>query len=88
MWNEIAEHISQATGNAFEIKDNCPVGGGYINQSSAISDGEPVILDPATYYGYREVDIAMSELFGGFPNATWELDFVWRWLWFPSPSDD
>ncbi|MFW6357931.1 MAG: fructosamine kinase family protein [Chroococcales cyanobacterium] len=44
-------------------------------------DGEPVILDPATYYGDREVDIAMSELFGGFPagfyqgyNATWELD--------------
>ena len=30
-------------------------------------DGEPVILDPATYYGDREVDIAMTELFGGFP---------------------
>jgi len=43
--------------------------------------GEPVIVDPATYYGDREVDIAMSELFGGFPaafyqgyNAAWELD--------------
>jgi len=32
-------------------------------------DGEPVILDPATYYGDREVDIAMTELFGGFPAA-------------------
>ena len=31
--------------------------------------GEPVILDPATYYGDREVDIAMTELFGGFPAA-------------------
>ena len=29
--------------------------------------GEPVILDPATYYGDREVDLAMTELFGGFP---------------------
>jgi fructosamine-3-kinase len=29
---------------------------------------EPVILDPATYYGDREVDIAMTELFGGFPT--------------------
>lgn len=28
--------------------------------------GEPVIFDPATYYGDREVDIAMTELFGGF----------------------
>ncbi|MGM3305990.1 fructosamine kinase family protein [Anabaena sp. WFMT] len=30
-------------------------------------DGEPVIFDPATYFGDREVDIAMTELFGGFP---------------------
>jgi fructosamine-3-kinase len=29
--------------------------------------GEPVIFDPATYYGDREVDVAMTELFGGFP---------------------
>ncbi|WP_299485739.1 fructosamine kinase family protein [Acaryochloris sp. IP29b_bin.137] len=31
--------------------------------------GEPIILDPATYYGDREVDMAMTELFGGFPPA-------------------
>ncbi|MGV0026728.1 fructosamine kinase family protein [Phormidesmis priestleyi] len=43
--------------------------------------GEPVIFDPATYWGDREVDIAMTELFGGFPsefyqsyNQTWPLD--------------
>lgn len=43
--------------------------------------GEPVIFDPATYFGDREVDIAMTELFGGFPpafyqgyNAVWPLD--------------
>lgn len=29
--------------------------------------GFPVIFDPATYYGDREVDLAMTELFGGFP---------------------
>ncbi|NJN59710.1 MAG: fructosamine kinase family protein [Leptolyngbyaceae cyanobacterium SL_5_9] len=29
---------------------------------------EPVIVDPATYFGDREVDLAMTELFGGFPN--------------------
>ena len=28
--------------------------------------GEPVIFDPAVYYGDREADIAMTELFGGF----------------------
>lgn len=28
--------------------------------------GNPVIFDPACYYGDREADIAMTELFGGF----------------------
>ena len=31
-------------------------------------DGEPVIFDPACYYGDREADLAMTELFGGFPE--------------------
>jgi len=30
------------------------------------SAGEAVIFDPAAYFGDREVDIAMTELFGGF----------------------
>ena len=30
------------------------------------ADGAPVIYDPAVYYGDREADIAMTELFGGF----------------------
>ncbi|OKH17083.1 fructosamine kinase family protein [[Limnothrix rosea] IAM M-220] len=45
------------------------------------ADGTPVIFDPAAYYGDREVDIAMTELFGGFPpsfyqgyNEVWPLD--------------
>ena len=28
----------------------------------------PVIYDPAVYYGDRETDLAMTELFGGFPR--------------------
>ncbi len=31
--------------------------------------GQPVLFDPAVYYGDREADIAMTELFGGFPAA-------------------
>lgn len=31
--------------------------------------GQPVIFDPASYYGDRETDIAMTELFGGFDAA-------------------
>ncbi|NOY61596.1 MAG: fructosamine kinase family protein [Gammaproteobacteria bacterium] len=29
--------------------------------------GQPVIYDPALYFGDRETDLAMTELFGGFP---------------------
>jgi fructosamine-3-kinase len=36
--------------------------------NAAFVDGEPVIFDPALYFGDREVDLAMTELFGGFPS--------------------
>lgn len=31
--------------------------------------GDPVLIDPAVAYGHREVDIAMTTLFGGFDQA-------------------
>ncbi|NEQ28124.1 MAG: fructosamine kinase family protein [Microcoleus sp. SIO2G3] len=49
--------------------------------AAVTTSGEPVILDPATYIGDREVDLAMTELFGRFPaafyrgyNEAWLLD--------------
>ena len=46
-----------------------------------LADGAPVIFDPAPYYGDRECDLAMTELFGGYPadfyaayRATYSLD--------------
>ncbi len=30
--------------------------------------GNPVLIDPAVYYGNREVDLAMTKLFGGFDD--------------------
>ena len=35
----------------------------------ASAAGEPVIFDPAVYYGDREADLAMTRLFGGFPES-------------------
>jgi len=34
-----------------------------------LADGAPVLFDPAVYWGDRETDLAMTELFGGFPRA-------------------
>jgi fructosamine-3-kinase len=30
------------------------------------SNGKAMIFDPAVYYGHREMDLAMTRLFGGF----------------------
>jgi len=40
--------------------------------NAAFSAVGPVLFDPAVYYGDRETDLAMSELFGGFPPAFYE----------------
>ena len=49
--------------------------------NAASANGLPVVFDPAVYVGDREADIAMTELFGGFPGeflsayrAAWPLD--------------
>jgi fructosamine-3-kinase len=46
-----------------------------------LADGCPVVFDPAVYRGDREADLAMTELFGGFPpdfyaayREAWPLD--------------
>jgi fructosamine-3-kinase len=53
--------------------------------ASATTSGEPVIFDPAVYYGDREADLAMTQLFGGFSqefyrayDAAWPLDHGYR----------
>jgi protein-ribulosamine 3-kinase len=45
------------------------------------ADGTPILFDPAICYGDRECDIAMTELFGGYPAdfytaycSAWPLD--------------
>jgi fructosamine-3-kinase len=47
--------------------------------------GCPVLIDPAVYYGHREMDLAMTKLFGGFDvalytayHAEWPLEKGWE----------
>ena len=47
--------------------------------------GDGVLIDPAVYYGHREMDIALSKLFGGFTadfydgyNAQYPLEKGWE----------
>jgi protein-ribulosamine 3-kinase len=52
-------------------------GGNYLIDAQ----GQPVLIDPAVYYGDREAELAFTELFGGFGarfyaayNEAWPLD--------------
>ncbi|HKJ93790.1 MAG TPA: fructosamine kinase family protein [Longimicrobiales bacterium] len=37
-----------------------------------LQDGTAALVDPSVYHGHREVDLAMSELFGGFGREFYE----------------
>lgn len=49
------------------------------------SSGEPVLIDPAVAFAPREMDLAMMQLFGGFPaevftvyNENYPLEYDWQ----------
>lgn len=45
--------------------------------------GDPALIDPATYYGHREADLAMTELFGGYDDSFYE---AYRSTWTLEPG--
>lgn len=46
--------------------------------AAALSDGTPVIFDPAVHYADRECDLAMAHLFGGFDESFYRAyDETW-----------
>ena len=51
--------------------------------ANVLSDGRGVLLDPATWWADREVDLAMTQLFGGFSQDFYiGYEHVW-----PLPAD-
>ncbi len=50
-----------------------------------LPESEPAVIDPAVYYGHREIELAFTELFGGFSarfydayNSSYPLDKSYR----------
>lgn len=41
-------------------------------------NAEPVLIDPAVYYGYAGMDLAMTTLFGGFEQSFYDAYNYWR----------
>ncbi|KAJ7040417.1 fructosamine kinase PKL/CAK/FruK [Mycena alexandri] len=40
--------------------------------NTGVEAGEPVIFDPASYYGHNEADLAIGRIFGGIPKIFFE----------------
>jgi fructosamine-3-kinase len=47
------------------------------------TNGHPVLIDPAVYYGHRSVDLAMTTLFGGFDRPFYEA-YDWHYPFPPN----
>jgi len=77
------EQLSDRLGDFFTHQPQASLLHGDLWSGNAAYDrqGGPVIFDPACYYGDREADLAMTELFGGFDakfyssyQECWPLD--------------
>jgi len=58
--------IPQALGDVDDVSPHLLHGDLWSGNAFAGPAGEPVVIDPAVYRGHGEVDLAMTELFGGF----------------------
>jgi fructosamine-3-kinase len=66
--NRLLEVVGQLL-DGHQPEDSLLHGDLWSGNAAFTPDGQPVIFDPASYYGDRETDIAMTELFGGFGPA-------------------
>jgi protein-ribulosamine 3-kinase len=83
-WLNLGEGIAENLGGFFIDYQPAPSllhGDLWSGNVGALADGTPVLFDPAVYHGDREADLAMAELFGGFPESfyaayrqAWPLD--------------
>ncbi len=71
--DEYFERLFQRLGEIFPEEPATLLHGDLWNGNYMVDQkGNPVLIDPAVYYGHREMDLAMTKLFGGFGEAMYE----------------
>jgi fructosamine-3-kinase len=68
---QIVDHIETLLGD-FAPRPVLVHGDLWSGNFLATADDEPALIDPAVYYAEREVEIAYTQLFGGFPDGFFE----------------
>lgn len=77
-WERLATRLDELLAPGEEEGPSLLHGDLWSGNVLAIGDGEPAVVDPAAYSGHREVDLAMSELFGGFDREFYaEYSDLW-----------
>jgi fructosamine-3-kinase len=77
-FNRLLEELPKLLGVAEEEGPSLLHGDLWSGNVHMMATGEPAIIDPAAYYGHREVDLAMAALFGGFHPAFYHAyDAAW-----------
>jgi len=67
------EKLYQQLGNIFQDEPAALLHGDLWSGNFLSDDaGQPVLIDPAVYYGHRNMDLAMTTLFGGFDALFYE----------------
>ena len=67
-WPELKCHLSQLLAD-HQVRPSLLHGDLWSGNAAFSLEGEPVIFDVASYLGDRETDLAMTRLFGGFPEV-------------------
>ncbi len=69
----LGEKILKAVEQApLPVEGPAPLHGDLWSGNVHMSQKGPALLDPAFLYGERGLDLAMMQLFGGFPEAFWQ----------------
>lgn len=74
-WDRLSDLLEQALRDS--VAEGLSLLHGDLWRGNVMVDdrGRPTLVDPAAYYGHREVDLAMMELFGGFDPIVFESYF-------------
>ena len=64
--DRMLEHIDELAGVGNREGASLLHGDLWSGNVHGLADGSVALIDPASYYGHREVDLAMAALFGGF----------------------
>ena len=73
-WDGYVDHLADTLPELLPASPEASLVHGDLWAGNVIADeaGRPVLIDPATHFAHREVDLGMSELFGSFPRAFYE----------------